>query len=85
MPIWLFLHEELFELWNVNAMIYLDNLEASGITDFKLMDLRSIHELPADPVFYQEFIAALLHDYLSTERIHSKAAQHYAILKRDVM
>ncbi|MGV8125071.1 MAG: hypothetical protein AB2L14_35435 [Candidatus Xenobiia bacterium LiM19] len=50
------------------------------------MGLRSIHELPAeDPVLYQGFIAVLLHDYFSTERIHCKAAQHYTILKRDVM
>jgi hypothetical protein len=66
-------------------MIYLDNLEASGIIDFKPIGLILIHELPVDPVLYQGFIAALLYDYLSTERIHCNAAQHYAILKRDVM
>ncbi|MHC9542321.1 MAG: HNH endonuclease [Vulcanimicrobiota bacterium] len=84
MPIRFFLPEELYELWNVIAMIYLDNLEASGAMDFKLMGLRSIHELPTDdPGLYQGFIAALLYDYLSTERIHLKLAHHYAILKRD--
>ena len=33
--------------------------------------------------YAEGFIAGLLYDYLSTERIHCKAADRYAILKRD--
>jgi len=79
-----FLPEELYELWNVTIMIYLQRTRDTSTMNAGGMNLRSIHELPPrNPGLSEAFIAALLQDYLLTERIHHKVAHHYAILKRD--
>jgi len=65
-----FLPEELYELWNMMAMNWLMQATAE--------------EAPMRYIGYAEgFLAALLQDYLLTERIHLKVASNYAILKRD--
>ncbi|MHC9540806.1 MAG: HNH endonuclease [Vulcanimicrobiota bacterium] len=70
MSIRFFLPEDLYELWNMMAMNWLIQATAE--------------EAPMRYVGYAEgFLAALLQDYLLTERIHLKAAHNYAILKRD--
>jgi hypothetical protein len=84
MPIRFFLPEEMLEIWNFTALLYLDSISAkSAISDWTI-NLRSIYELPPpEPELYEGFLAALLREYLLTERIHLKVARHYAILKRD--
>jgi hypothetical protein len=84
MPIRFFLPEKMLEIWNFTALLYLDSISAkSAISDWTI-NLRSIYELPPpEPELYEGFLAALLREYLLTERIHLKLARNYAILKRD--
>ena len=72
MSIRFFLPEELYELWNLMAMNWLMQVTAEETTD-GTKDCDTI----------EGFLAALLQDYLLTERIHLKVASNYAILKRD--
>ena len=70
MSIRFFLPEELYEFWNMMAMNWLIQVTAE--------------EAPMRYIGYAEgFLAALLQDYLLTERIHLKLAHNYTILKRD--
>ena len=88
MSIRFFLPDELNELWNMMAMNWLMHTVAEEMTD-GTKDCDTI-EVGTDTFFKKKksqspegFLAALLQDYLLTERIHLKAAHNYAILKRD--
>jgi len=84
MSIRFFLPEELYELWNVTAMIYLNRATSTTIINAGGMSMRSVHELPPrNPGLTEGFLAALLQDYLFTERLHHKVTSNYAILRRD--
>jgi len=72
MSIRFFLPDELYELWNMMAMNWFMCTVAEETTD-GTKDCDTI----------EGFLAALLQDYLLTERIHLKVASNYAILKRD--
>ncbi len=50
----------------------------------EVITANDILDFPLDYIGYAEdFLAALLQDYILTERIHLKISQNYAILKRD--
>ncbi len=84
MSIRFFLPEELYELWNVTAMIYLHRATENATMNVGGMNLRSVQELPPrNPGLAEGFLAALLQDYLFTERLHHKVTSNYAILRRD--
>jgi len=94
MPIRFFLPEEMLEIWNFTALLYLERISAQnrshglglgGQTPFFEENGVSPLSYGADPLSYgpQGFLAALLREYLLTERIHLKLARNYAILKRD--
>ena len=75
MSIKFFLPEELFDLWNTVLTIWLR---------------RSVAEEAVYPVegcppieMAEGFLAALLQDWLLTEKVHLKVTRDYAILKRD--
>jgi len=101
MPIRFFLPNEMLEIWNFTALLYLERISVQnreqglvlgGQTPF--FEENGVSPLSngvsplsdgVDPLSYgpQGFLAALLREYLLTERIHLKVARHYAILKRD--
>jgi hypothetical protein len=84
MPIRFFLPNEMLEIWNFTALLYLESISAKSAINDWTINLRSIYELPPpEPELYEGFLAAVLREYLLTERIHLKVARHYAILKRD--
>ncbi len=84
MKIRFFLPEELHELWNFTVMLYLQRTGNTATVNAGGMNIKSIHELPPrEPELSEGFIAALLRDYLDTERLHFKISHHYTILKRD--
>jgi len=98
MSIRFFLPEELYELWNMIAMNWLMQVTAEEMTDgTKDCDPVEVGtDTPGTDSFLSSkkclspflrnpegFLAALLQDYLLTERIHLKVASNYAILKRD--
>jgi len=84
MPIRFFLPEEMLEIWNFTAILYLESISAQSAIDEWMLNLRSIHELPpSEPDLYEGFLAAMLQEYLLGERIHLKVSRSYAILKRD--
>ncbi|MHC9538139.1 MAG: HNH endonuclease [Vulcanimicrobiota bacterium] len=89
MSIRFFLPEELYGLWNMMAMNWLMQVTAEETMNSKTIQTKEItveevNESPMHYVGYAEgFLAALLQDYLLTERIHLKVADNYAILKRD--
>ena len=98
MSIRFFLPDELHELWNLMAMNWLMHTVAEEMTD-GTKDCDTIEvgtDTPGTDSFLSSkksqspflrnaegFLAALLQDYLLTERIHLKVASNYAILKRD--
>ena len=89
MSIRFFLPEELYELWNMMAMNWLMKVtaeEAMGeaVENAKDITVEEVNESPMRYLGYAEgFLAALLQDYILTERIHLKVSRNYAILKRD--
>ncbi|MGV8122482.1 MAG: HNH endonuclease [Candidatus Xenobiia bacterium LiM19] len=86
MPIRFFLPEELYELWNLAFFTWLIQTDADKdeTADSAVKLVENIYRLPMSHIRYAEdFLAALLHDYLLTERIHLKVSRNYAILKRD--
>ncbi|MHC9544399.1 MAG: HNH endonuclease [Vulcanimicrobiota bacterium] len=89
MSIRFFFPDELNELWNLTAMNWLMQVTAEETMNSKTIQTKEItveevNESPMRYIGYAEgFLAALLQDYLLTERIHLKAAHNYAILKRD--
>ncbi|MGV8120716.1 MAG: HNH endonuclease [Candidatus Xenobiia bacterium LiM19] len=89
MSIRFFLPDELYELWNMTAMNWLMQAvaeEAAGekVTDTKEITVEEVNESPMRYIGYAEgFLAALLQDWLLTERLHFKVSRSYAILKRD--
>ncbi|MHC9543610.1 MAG: HNH endonuclease [Vulcanimicrobiota bacterium] len=89
MSIRFFLPEELYELWNLMAMNWLMQVTAEETMNSKAIHTKEItveevNESPMRYIGYAEgFLAALLQDYLLTERIHLKVSRNYAILKRD--
>ncbi|MDQ7823299.1 MAG: HNH endonuclease signature motif containing protein [Candidatus Eremiobacteraeota bacterium] len=70
MTIKFFLPRELYEVWNLAAHAFLSRLAQAEDADSL--------GLPEE-----RFLAALLADYLRTERTLKKAAHHHKILKRD--
>ncbi|MHC9538434.1 MAG: HNH endonuclease [Vulcanimicrobiota bacterium] len=80
MPIRFFLPEELYEFWNLTAMNWL--MQATAEEAGPLAEDRTHVEVEYNG-YAEGFLAALLQDWLLTERIHLKAAHNYAILKRD--
>ena len=98
MSIRFFLPDEMYELWNMMAMNWLMHTIAEETTD-GTKDCDTIEvgtDTPGTDSFLSSkkslspflrnaegFLAALLQDYLLTERIHLKVASNYAILKRD--
>ena len=91
MSISFFLPEELYDLWNTVFTIWLrrsvaeeddggtkdcDSVELGTDTFFKKKKSQS----PEDA---ESFLAALLQDWLLTEKVHLKVTRDYAILKRD--
>ncbi|MGV8123682.1 MAG: HNH endonuclease [Candidatus Xenobiia bacterium LiM19] len=89
MSIRFFLPEELYELWNMTAMNWLMQATAEEAareeaTDTEEIAVEEANESSMRYIGYAEgFLAALLQDWLLTERLHLKAAHNYAILKRD--
>ena len=94
MPIRFFLPDEMLEIWNFVALLYLERISAQnrghelvlgGQTPF--FEENGVCPLGygKDPLGFgpQGFLATLLREYLITERIHLKLARNYAILKRD--
>jgi len=94
MPIRFFLPDEMLEIWNFTALFYLERISTQnreqglgpgGLTPFFEENGVSPLSYGIDPLSYgpQGFLAALLQEYLITERNHLKLARHYSILKRD--
>jgi len=89
MSIRFFLPEELYELWNLTAMNWLMQVTAEETMNSKTIQTKEItveevNESPMRYIGYVEgFLAALLQDWLLTERLHLKVSSNYAILKRD--
>ncbi|MHC9538981.1 MAG: HNH endonuclease [Vulcanimicrobiota bacterium] len=97
MSISFFLPEELFDLWNTVFTIWLrrsvaeemtdgtedcDKIEVGTDTFSKKKKSQSLEGCP--PIEMAEsFIAALLQDWLLTEKLHLKVTRDYDILKRD--
>ncbi|MDQ7825832.1 MAG: HNH endonuclease [Candidatus Eremiobacteraeota bacterium] len=73
MTIRFFLPRELYEVWNMAALVFLHSASQQDPTR------------PDDALIPPEekFLAALLADYLDTEGTLKKAAHHHRILKRD--
>ncbi|MGV8119826.1 MAG: HNH endonuclease [Candidatus Xenobiia bacterium LiM19] len=82
MSIRFFLPDELYGLWNQIAMNWLMLAVAEEAT--KEITVEEVNESPMRYIGYAEgFLAALLQDWLLTERLHFKVSRNYAILKRD--
>ncbi|MGV8122370.1 MAG: HNH endonuclease [Candidatus Xenobiia bacterium LiM19] len=84
MPIRFFLPEEMYELWNLTFFTWLMRVDADETMDSAVKLIDNIYRLPMEYIRYAEdFLVAMLQDYLLTERIHLKVSRNYAILKRD--
>ncbi len=98
MSIRFFLPEELYELWNLTFMSYLQQSTAEETMSSQSTISKDILELLPHcigcterlsgyterfPCCAEGFLAALLQDWLLTERLHFKVTENYAILKRD--
>ncbi|MDQ7824649.1 MAG: HNH endonuclease signature motif containing protein [Candidatus Eremiobacteraeota bacterium] len=83
MAIRFYLPEELYQLWNTAARAFLCltmQAEAVGAEGKEPVTLHPSYALiPPE----EQFLAALMADYLSTEGEFQKAAHHHRILKRD--
>ena len=84
MSISFFLIEELYDLWNTTFAAYLRQSVAEGTMLRRVNDVEDIYRSPLDYADSAEsFLAALLQDWLLTEKLHLKVTGDYAILKRD--
>jgi len=84
MSIRFFLPEELYDLWNTTFAAYLRQSVAEGTMLRRVNDVEDIYRSPLDYADSAEsFLAALLQDWLLTEKVHLKVTRDYAILKRD--
>ncbi|MHC9539747.1 MAG: HNH endonuclease [Vulcanimicrobiota bacterium] len=84
MSISFFLPEELYDLWNTTFAAYLQQSVAEGTMLRRVNDVEDIYRSPLDYADSAEsFLAALLQDWLLTEKVHLKVTRDYTILKRD--
>jgi len=91
MSIRFFLPEELYELWNLTFRTWLMQATAEEVMSAQSTTEKYITEYSRHRIGYTEsfsgcaegFLAALLQDWLLTERLHFKVTENYAILKRD--
>ncbi|MHC9544971.1 MAG: HNH endonuclease [Vulcanimicrobiota bacterium] len=84
MSIRFFLPEELYDLWNTTFAAYLQQSVAEGTMLRRVNDVEDIYRSPLDYADSAEgFLAALLQEWLLTEKLHLKVTRDYAILKRD--
>ncbi|MDQ7821466.1 MAG: HNH endonuclease signature motif containing protein [Candidatus Eremiobacteraeota bacterium] len=84
-----FLPEDLYNLWNTAATAFLrlaaqseeSAANESGASESAALDSAAIDL--ATPPWEERFLASLLADYLTAEKVFHKAARHHDILKRD--